>query len=260
MEENPTASGVGNANPAKLQSILSLVQTPVQVTMHHFLEKPSPHITLPDMYRLALRVQSELKQDSVTGVVITHGTDTLEETAYFLHLTIDSHKPVVLTGAMRSHNELGADGPRNLVQSIRVASDPNAQHRGTLIVFNDEIHSAEAVTKVHTHQTSTFQSPGKGPIGLIAKQKIHFFYSPQHHPLIPLTPPSADIVLIKAVADLDEQWIQFAIDQQVDGIVIEALGQGNLPPKILPACQQAIQQNIPIFSFLVVWKGSGSDI
>lgn len=246
MEENPTAQGVGNANPRKLQSILPFVQTPIQVDMDHFLDKPSPHITLQDMYQLALRVQRELEQETVAGVVITHGTDTLEETAYFLHLTIASYKPVVMTGAMRSHNELGADGPRNLVQAIRVACNPAARNRGTLIVFNDEIHSAEAVTKVHTHQPSTFQSPGRGPIGFIFKQQVHFYYAPQRQPLIPLTAPTVDTILIKAVADLDERLIQFAIEQRVDGIIIEALGQGNLPPRLLPVCQHAIRQNILI--------------
>lgn len=244
MEENRT--GVGNAHPQRLESILSLVQSPVQVEMQHFLEKASPQITLNDMYQLAQKTQHELEKECVTGVVITHGTDTLEETAFFLHLTIPSKKPVVITGAMRSHNELGADGPRNLIQAIRVASHPSAQHRGTLVVFNDEIHSAHAVTKVHTHQPSTFQSPGRGPIGMIFHEHIQFYPSPQREPLIPLTEPKANVLLIKAVADMDDQLIQYALKNSIDGIVIEALGQGNLPPRMLPACKQAIQRKIPI--------------
>src|SRR5690606_20390774 len=130
--------------------VLPLVHDNTEVTMQHIFNKPSPHITLQDMYQLAKKTQTELEQEEVAGVVITHGTDTLEETAFFLHLTIQSKKPVVITGAMRSHNEVGADGPRNLIQAIRVASHPSAQNRGTLVVFNDEIHSASAVTKIHT--------------------------------------------------------------------------------------------------------------
>ena len=246
MEENPTEKGVGNANPKKLESILTSVQSSIEVEMLHYLDKPSPHITLQDMYHLSLKTQNILEQETVAGVVITHGTDTLEETAFFLHLTVQSKKPVIFTGAMRSHNELSADGPRNLIQAIRVAIHPSAQNRGTLVVFNDEIHSANAVTKIHTHQPSTFQSPGRGPIGSIFNEQILFYSPPQRDPLIPLTTPIADVFLIKAVAGLDDRLIQYALQQPVDGIVIEALGQGNLPPTLLPACRQAIQQQIPI--------------
>lgn len=248
MEENANQQSVGQANPQRLESLLPQVQSLAKIEMKHMLEKPSPHITLFDMYQLAQQVIDQLHQPDVLGVVITHGTDTLEETAYFLHLTVDSPKPVVVTGAMRSHNEFGADGLRNIVQSIRVASHPQAQGRGTLVVFQDEIHSAAQVTKIHTTLPSTFQSPGQGPLGILTKQEVIFYHVPKPERLmIPLTPPTAEVLLLKATASMDDRWIRLAMDQGIDGIVIEALGQGNLPPTLLPGCLEAIEKQIPIY-------------
>lgn len=247
MEENQSQRSVGKVNPQKLESILPQVQSLADIQMKHILKKPSPHITLFDMYQLAQQVNFELRQPDVSGVVITHGTDTLEETAFFLHLTVDSSKPVVITGAMRSHNEFGADGLRNLVQSIRVASHPHAQGRGTLVVFHDEIHSAAHVTKIHTTLPSAFQSPGRGSLGILTKQDVVFYHAPNRDRLIPLTQPTAEVLLLKAAASIDDRLIRLAIDQGIDGIVIEALGQGNLPPALLPGCIEALEKQIPIY-------------
>ncbi|MFO1442989.1 asparaginase [Bacillus sp. Bva_UNVM-123] len=110
---------------------------------------PSPHITPVEMYKLKELIET-YKTENVSGVVITHGTDTLEETAYFLDLTLKSQVPIVVTGAMRSSNEIGADGLYNLISAIRVATCDEARNKGVLVVLNDEIHTAENVTKTHT--------------------------------------------------------------------------------------------------------------
>ncbi len=137
---------------------------------------PSPHVTLTDMLVLKNRIKKAFISENFDGVVITHGTDTLEETAFFLDTTLSRGKPIVLTGAMRSSNELGTDGIYNLLTAIRVAADSNSSDRGVLVVMNDEIHSARYVTKTHTTNVSTFQTPTHGPVGLLTKNKIIYFH------------------------------------------------------------------------------------
>lgn len=139
---------------------------------------PSPHITTKEMlYLRNVLVQYE-KDHSVDGVVITHGTDTLEETAYFLDLTTQFDFPIVLTGAMRSSNELGADGVYNLVEAVRVACSDESRDKGVLVVMNDEIHQAFNITKTSTSSVNTFQSPQYGPIGLVTKKMVHIHQAP----------------------------------------------------------------------------------
>mgnify|MGYP000977161887 FL=1 len=145
----------------------------IQVTALDVFNIPSPHITPQHMLQLYQKTKTDGKH--FDGVVITHGTDTLEETAYFLDTMELPDIPVVLTGAMRSSNELGSDGVYNYLSALRVASDDKARGKGVLVVMNDEIHAAKYVTKTHTTNVSTFQTPTHGPLGLIMKQEILYF-------------------------------------------------------------------------------------
>lgn len=229
-----------------LHHILPLLNQYADVEMDDFLNLPSPHITLNTMVSLAQRTQSYLDNDKVAGVVITHGTDTLEETAFFLDLTIKSDKPVILTGAMRSSDELGADGPINLVHSVRVAADEGSKNRGAMIVFNDEIHAARYVTKTHTSNVSTFQSPQHGPVGLITAKKITFFQPPLPRETFTVSHADANVPLIKAVTGMSSDWLRFLLEKGVNGVVIEAFGQGNLPPGIMPVIKRLTEQKTPV--------------
>jgi len=133
-----------------------------------FSNVSGPHITPRIMLELRNKIDELLEEERTAGVVLTQGTDTLEETAYFLDLTLKSEKPVVLTGAMRSSNELGEDGPFNLLSAVRTAVDPDAKGKGVLVVFNQEVHRAKDVTKTHTGNVDTFKSPFWGPIAYVA--------------------------------------------------------------------------------------------
>jgi L-asparaginase len=246
MSENKESLGVEPKDPKALQTTLPLLSRYADVDMEHLFNMPSPHITPHEMYVIAKRIKEHLEQESVDGVVITHGTDTLEETAYFLDLVIQSQKPVVMTGAMRSLNELGADGPYNLVNAVRVAAHKQAQGFGTLVVFNDEIHTAKTVTKTHTSNIATFQSPSLGPIGFITKKEILFHRHLVRERNLPLHSPKVQVALLKTAAGMDDSMLEWMVKQKVDGIVIEALGQGNLPPAMLPGIRKAIQHHIPI--------------
>lgn len=162
----------GDENP--LDNYQSSFGTDIELETEDVFNVPSPHITPARMLQLKQRID-KAAHEGVDGVVVTHGTDTLEETAYFLDLTLPNELPVVITGAMRSANEIGSDGLHNLETAIQTASTPDAAEKGVLVVMNDEIHSARYVTKTHTTNVATFRTPTFGPIGLVANKGIVFF-------------------------------------------------------------------------------------
>lgn len=207
---------------------------------------PSPHMTPEHMLKLRNIIQQQLKSTNYDGVVITHGTDTLEETAYFLDLTLNTRIPIILTGAMRSSNELGSDGIYNLVAAIRVASEEKAYGQGVLVVMNDEIHAAANVTKTSTSNVATFQSPQYGPIGLITLTTIHFHHSPVMREYVDLVNLNKRVAMLKTYAGMDPDIFEALLQAKYDGVVIEGLGQGNVPPSLVPSIQALIDDNIPI--------------
>ncbi len=226
---------------------MTQIDTPIeeiQVTSVDFLNVPSPHIRLEHMMALYQKIKTE--QDNFDGFVITHGTDTLEETAYFLDTMAIPEKPIVLTGAMRSSNELGSDGVYNYRTALRVAADEKSADKGVLVVMNDEIHAAKYVTKTHTTNVSTFQTPTHGPLGLVTKREILYFKTAEPRVRFDLSHISGTVPIIKAYADMDSVLLDSLPSSAISGLVIEALGAGNLPPTILPAIQNLLTQNIPI--------------
>lgn len=226
---------------------MTQIDTPIeeiQVTSVDFLNIPSPHIRLEHM--MALYQKIKVEQEYYDGFVITHGTDTLEETAYFLDTMAIPEKPIVLTGAMRSSNELGSDGVYNYRTALRVAADEKSADKGILVVMNDEIHAAKYVTKTHTTNVSTFQTPTHGPLGLVTKREILYFKTAEPRVRFDLTSISGTVPIIKAYADMDSVLLDSLSHSAISGLVIEALGAGNLPPTILPAIQNLLNQNIPV--------------
>ncbi|GIO28474.1 asparaginase [Ornithinibacillus bavariensis] len=216
----------------------------VTIDEYNAYSLPSPHITPQHMLSLAKTVENLLLE--FDGIVITHGTDTLEETAYFLDLVLDTEKPVIITGAMRSSNEIGSDALYNLISSIRVTLSPDAYSKGVLVVMNDEIHSAINVTKTSTSNIATFQSPQYGPLGIITKESIIFHHQLVSRTTYPVDNISKNVFLLKAYAGMDSQIFDSIHHGRPDGIVVEALGQGNLPKETLPAIKRILADQIPI--------------
>lgn len=217
----------------------------IQVTALDFLNVPSPHITPDHM----LMIYQKIKETSgqYDGIVITHGTDTLEETAYFLDTMETPRIPIILTGAMRSSNELGSDGIYNYLSALRVASHDKAANKGVLVVMNDEIHAAKYVTKTHTTSVSTFQTPTHGPLGIIMKHDILFFKTAEPRVRFDLKSISGTVPIVKAYAGMGGAGIiSFLNPDNVDGVVIEALGAGNVPPEAAQEIQQLIAQGVPV--------------
>ncbi|MCF6093514.1 asparaginase [Microaerobacter geothermalis] len=260
MVENVESKSVMPMDDKALETFLPLFKDYAKVTMDNFMNLPSPHITPEMMYQLSKRILHYVSKPEIEGVVITHGTDTLEETAYFLDLTVETNKPIVMTGAMRSFNELGYDGPLNLLNSIRVAANSESMNKGVLVVFNDEIHSAKHVTKTHTSNVATFQSPGLGPLGTISKKTINYQHRPLHQEKYRISSITSYVPLIKVAAGMDSRILLSLVDQSPDGLVIEALGQGNVPPAMLKGLQVYLDRKIPVVMVSRCFNGIVQDI
>ncbi|HDF5804146.1 TPA: asparaginase [Staphylococcus aureus] len=207
---------------------------------------PSPHMTIQHVKQLKDIILEAVSNKYYDGFVITHGTDTLEETAFLLDLILGIEQPVVITGAMRSSNEIGSDGLYNYISAIRIASDEKARHKGVMVVFNDEIHTARNVTKTHTSNTNTFKSPNHGPLGVLTKDRVQFHHMPYRQQALENVNEKLNVPLVKAYMGMPGDIFSFYSREGIDGMVIEALGQGNIPPSALEGIQQLVSLNIPI--------------
>ncbi|MGM9903475.1 L-asparaginase [Enterococcus sp. 10A9_DIV0425] len=245
MKENTLTGGISPdvANPLLDAEIK--IPAEVDLVIEDIFNLPSPHIMPQHMLQLKKRI-IEAYHSGIAGVVITHGTDTLEETAFFLDSTIGDKLPIVLTGAMRSSNELGSDGLYNFESAIRVASCQEAIGKGVLVVMNDEIHSAQYVTKTHTTNVATFRTPTLGPIGLITKNRILFMQELLETQRLAIDSVEGTIPIAKAYAGMQGDLLEALAHTKVDGLVIEALGAGNLPPQALAALKKLLVQKIPV--------------
>lgn len=205
--------------------------------------------------QLAQCVETAAARDDTDGIVITHGTDTLEETAFFLQLTVKTGKPVVLTGAMRPATAISADGPMNIRQSVQVAADASAKGRGVLVVMNGQIDAPEKVTKVNVNALQAFQSPGSGPLGIIVDEKI--FWNNQgivsesqgsrlYFPAGILSQlPSVRIVYGYVGGD-DDLFVKAALQDGVKGLVYAACGNGSVPEKLTGVLKEAADSGVPV--------------
>jgi L-asparaginase len=201
---------------------------------------------------LANRINELLKGNDCDGIVITHGTDTQEETAYFLNLVVKSDKPVVLTGSMRPSTALSAEGPLNLYNAVAVAASQKAKGYGVMVVMNDEIHSAHSVKKMMTTPVQTFQSPEEGMIGSVSFGEVKFFHKP--HGLNTMNSkfsidgvkelPRVDIFY--ACADASPDLIDLMIKAGAKGIVIAGVGDGNMNAGTLESVKKATKQGIAV--------------
>jgi L-asparaginase len=215
------------------------------VETEEFCNLPSAHFTLDTIWGLKTRVEESVNADGVQGVVVTHGTDTMEETAYLLDLTVDTDKPIVLTGAMRTASEVGYEGVANLLAAIRVAASESARGLGALVVMNQEIHAARHVTKTHTQSTDTFKSPAYGPLGRVDGDRVvvEHAVSRQHIPCSSLTP---DVHLLKLVVGMDEDFLRHLRTQGATGVIIEALGGGRVAPWWMGTIREAVDDGMAV--------------
>ncbi|MCD4829686.1 MAG: asparaginase [Candidatus Cloacimonetes bacterium] len=212
------------------------------VEVFEFSNVPSPFMTPQKMLELARVV--DLRIVDFDGIVITHGTDTLEETSYMLDLVLTTRKPVVFTAAMRSGSDLGLDGPRNIVGAVRVASHAESIDKGVLVVMNDEILTAVDVLKYHTGKIESFDSPEYGIIGIVDPDEVIFHWQINRRDHVWTDRIDTRVDLLRAVAGMDGRFIEAAVAGGARAIVIEAFGRGNLPPDVIPAIEAALNAGV----------------
>ncbi|KRM71514.1 asparaginase [Lacticaseibacillus brantae] len=242
-----TADDSGAMSPSATNPLLDAnpaLGARVSLTTEDIFNVPSPHMTPKLMLQLTKRIE-RAEAEGIDGVVITHGTDTLEETAYFLDLTLGSTIPIVVTGAMRSSNEIGSDGLYNFQTAIQTAASEGAKGKGVLVVMNDEIHTARYVTKTHTTNVATFRTPTFGPVGLVTHDSVRFFQELINQETSNIDHVVDNVFMLKAFAGMDSTMFDMLPDN-TNGLVIEALGAGNLPPATLDGVQRLINRDIPV--------------
>ncbi len=218
-----------------------------QVEVKNISNVPSDYMDPARWVALTKEVTQALERPEVAGVVISHGTDTLEETAWWLDLTVNSEKPIILIGAQRNASEKDFDGPRNLLNAIRICVDPQSKGKGAMIALNDQINAARDVTKTHTSTVETFKSGDFGFLGVVDPDRVIFARSPlrrQHIPLKTDSLPPVEIIAMYGGAD--GRLLKAAVDQGAKGIVVQALGWGNMNQPMFAAVKDAIAKGVPI--------------
>jgi L-asparaginase len=217
---------------------------------------PSDYMDPERWVAIQKSVVKALSSEEVAGVIVSHGTDTLEETAYFLDLTVPSEKPIVLVGAQRNASERDFDGPRNLVNASRICVSSQARGKGAMITLNNQINAAREATKTHTSDVETFKSGDFGFLGAVDTDRVVFARTPMRRQYISLTGdplPRVDIVAMYAGAD--GTLLQAAVAAGAKGIVMQALGWGNVNIPLYEAMKEAIDRGIVVVIFTRVPNG-----
>lgn len=207
---------------------------------------PSPHMTPEKMLELSELITAKTGLAGYDGVVVTHGTDSLEETAYLVDLTYQGTKPVIFVGSMRNSSEPGWDGPTNLTDAVLVALSDEAANRGVMVVMNREIHLATLVTKTSTSALDTFKSKDFGPVGFVDDNKVYFYYSYHKREYIPAEKIDSQVDLIKCACGMDDRLLRFCVDAGTHGMVLEGMGRGNIPPQMVTGVAYALHRGIPV--------------
>ena len=207
---------------------------------------PSGHLLPEDQFKIAKTVEREASRTDVDGIVVTHGTDTLEETAYLLDLVVDTDKPICVTGAMRGASDMSWDGPGNILAAVQAAASDEMIGQGAAIVLNNEIHAAREGTKTHSVNTDTFQSPYWGSIGYVYDDHVVV----RRHSLclekFKVDHLVTDVYDIKCVSGLDDYLFDCLAKKPAAGIVVEAFGCGNVPLKVMDGIKECREHGIPV--------------
>jgi L-asparaginase len=250
-----TGAAVPALGAADILAQVPGIRDVAQIDIEDFSRLPGPHVTPDEMWRLARRTAEWLERADVDGVVITHGTDTIEETAYLLDLVLTSDKPVVLVGAMRTMSDPSWDGPANLLAAVRVATSPASRERGVLVAMDEQILPAREARKVHTESAGSFATPEFGPLGVVDAGSVIYRRAPLTRPS--WRDPAADpglrvrhletrVELVQTYTGMTRRLIDVVVGDGAKGIALIGYGRGNVPPAIVPAVQDAVAAGVVI--------------
>jgi L-asparaginase len=216
----------------------------IEVIVDSVFQKASIHITFEDLLILKDKIEEYFEDDTVSGVVVTHGTDTMEETAYFLDLTIKDQRPVIITGSQRSPEDIGSDVYINLRHAIYSACSDDLKDAGAVVVFNERIFAARYVKKEHASNIQGFNAFGFGYLGIIDNDKVHIFQKPIRREFYQVISPIPQVEIIKCYIGADGKFIKAAREAGVKGIVLEGVGRGQVAPLMMEEIEKSISEGI----------------
>lgn len=244
---DPRTGAVAALNTAhELVEMLPELGGLADVEIDSFIVINSWNMTPERMLDLTRNIRRHVEREDVDAVVVTHGTDTVEETALMVDLMVDTPKPVVFTAAMRNLSETGADGPRNLADAVRVAIHPESRGRGAMLVVNERIHAARYVTKTNTVNPQTFESPEYGPIGQVTGKGVRYLHDAPARRWFGKESIKPGIAVVSGVTGSDSAQLDWHVERGVAGIILEGSGSGNVPAGMAGGLSRAIDAGIPV--------------
>lgn len=246
IDKKKSGGAVPKYSGAELLKKIPEAKKIADISFYDFGKYPGPHVTPEIMMELSKQLRKRLTDKKYDGIIITHGTDTLEETAYLIDLTIKTEIPIVFTGSMRNSSEQNWDGPKNLIDSLLVCLSKNSREMGTLVCMNGEVNAASEVTKIFSNEFETFQSLDFGTLGFVEKGRVIYNRLPRFLETINTNKINTNVDLLTVYAGMDEKFFRHSADSDADGLVIEALGVGNVPPAAFKGIEYVIKKNIPV--------------
>ena len=256
MRRDPTHGGaVPSLSGRDILALAPAIEQIAKVDVVDWGAYPGPHMTIDRMWALRNTLAEQLARDDVEGIVVTHGTDSLEESAYVASRSLDSAKPIVFTGAMRTSSDLGWDGPANLGVAVRVAASEEARGFGVLVAMCDRVFSALDVTKSHTHTVDAFESPGLGPLGVVDDGHVIFRRAlPEIPPALMPAALGGPVDIVYAWAGADSRLLD-ASRRDARGVVVAAMGRGNVPPGMIEGIDRWHDDGKPVIIASRVQRG-----
>ncbi len=246
MIDEQTGGAVPRYSGEELMVKIPEAKNLAEISCFDFGKYPGPHITPELMLQLSNKISELISSQCYSGVIVTHGTDTLEETAYFLDLTIKTPIPIVVTGSMKNSSEPDWDGPRNLLDAIHICLNPNCRHLGVLVCLNGEINAASEVTKTYTDEIDTFRSLDFGALGFVQDGRVILNRLPRKLETIKTEKIVPNVDMLTVYAGMNEKFFKYSADSGAEGIVVEALGVGNVPPAAFEGIKYAVNKGIPV--------------
>lgn len=235
----------GSLTGEKLAALCELPKD-IEVKVESVFQIPSNQMTFEKLVELKNKIELILEDSEVDGIVVTHGTDTLEETAYFLDLTIADERPIVVTGSQRGPLELGTDAFVNIKHAVQAAAAPGSRNIGTIVIFNEKIFTARHVKKGHASNLNGFYSPGYGYIGIVDRDQVYYYQKPIKREIYQLNKELQPVEAIKFYLGNNGKFIDYAVQLGAKGIIIEGAGRGHIPPAASESISKAIANDIKV--------------
>jgi L-asparaginase len=250
-----TAAAIPALSGRDIVSHVQGIRRAARLSLEDYARLPGPHVTPEWMWGLKKRIEEHLSDPRIDGVVVTHGTDTIEETAFLVDLTTDNPKPVVFCGAMRTLGEPGSDGPSNLLTAVKTAANRDARGHGVLIAVGEHILAAGEAVKTHTQSLASFRSE-IGPLAILDRDGVRFVRSAVRRRVVQTERLDPRVDLHVMATGSNDTLLRASLANGARGLVIEGTGAGNVPPLAVPALRDALREGVPVV--ITSRCGSGS--